>query len=330
MAHAQVQATTAAHAIAQQAAVAQQQQNPAGYPMVSSLPPSVEAGGLYAGLGLEELMNYGGLDVSEAALSQYMPPEVAQAIMTTGGAASAAAAGAPAGAVVARPPPGGIAVPAPGRVALPGSQALVSITPKNDVAMMRAEIKQGVRQIVLAKDQKGKIGIAVRAIDKGVFVAFVWHGSAASLGGLRFGDQLLQINGENVAGWKDSKALKFLKKADGARITLAVRDRPWCRALTLVKDSTNHIGFVFKKSEITAIVKESSAARNGLLIHHNIIEVNGQNVVGLKDDVILKIMQDSPRSITLTIMPSFVYNHLIKNIGFKRIKEFMEHGVPEY
>ncbi len=27
---------------------------------------------------------------------------------------------------------------------------------------------------------------------------------------------------------------------------------------------------------MTAIVKDSSAARNGLLIHHNLVEVNGQ------------------------------------------------------
>ena len=32
-------------------------------------------------------------------------------------------------------------------------------------------------------------------------------------------------------------------------------------------------------------VKDSSAARNGLLINHQLVEVNGQNVVGLKDEV---------------------------------------------
>jgi syntenin-1 len=290
MAHVQLQAAQQAHADAQQQAIAAQQ----GYQVMPA------QGSLYAGLGLEELMNYGGLDISEGALNQYMPQDVALAMQV-----------------------------APQRQ-LPGSQALVSITPKNDVAMQRAEIQQGVRQVVLAKDQAGKLGIAVRSIDQGVFVAVVWTGSAAALGGIRFGDQILLINGESVAGWKDSKALKTLKKADAERVTLAIRDRPWCRTLTVVKDSTNHIGFVFKKSEITAIVKDSSAARNGLLIHHNLVEINGQNVVGMKDPQILQIIAEAPRSVTLTIMPSFVYNHLIKNIGFKRIKEFMDHGIPEF
>lgn len=48
------------------------------------------------------------------------------------------------------------------------------------------------------------------------------------------------------------------------------------------KDSTGHVGFVFKNGKITSIVKDSSAARNGLLTEHNICEVNGQNVIGLK------------------------------------------------
>lgn len=284
MATAQVTAAAHAQAIADQQAYAAQQ---------GAVVPTIP-GGLYAGLGLEELMNYGGLDVSEGALNLYMPQEVATAMRHQ-----------------------------------PGEQALVSITPKHDLGIARAEIQQGVREVVLAKDQSGKLGIAVRAIDKGVFVAFVWSGSAASMGGVRFGDQILQINGENVAGWSDSKTLKTLKKADGARVVLAIRDRPWARTLTVVKDSTNHVGFVFRKSEVTAIVKDTSAARNGLLIHHNIVEVNGQNVVGLKDPELLRILQESPRSVTLTIMPSFVYKHLIKHIGFSRIKQFMDHGIPE-
>ena len=48
------------------------------------------------------------------------------------------------------------------------------------------------------------------------------------------------------------------------------------------KDSTGHIGFIFNDGKITQIVKDSSAARNGVLIEHHLIEVDGQNVVGLK------------------------------------------------
>lgn len=148
-------------------------------------------------------MHFGGLDISEGALVQHVPQDVALAMQT----------------------------PAP----------IVSITPAAHKGMIRAAVKQGVRPITLAKDQNGKLGFAVKSIDKGVFVAFVWQNSAAALGGLRFGDQILQINGESVAGWDSKKALKFLQKADPTCVQLAVRDRPFERTVTVVKDSTNHV-----------------------------------------------------------------------------------------
>ena len=58
--------------------------------------------------------------------------------------------------------------------------------------------------------------------------------------------------------------------------------RPFERTLTLQKDSAGFVGFVFKENQIVSIVKDSSAARNGLLIEHHLVEVDGQNVVGLK------------------------------------------------
>ena len=42
-------------------------------------------------------------------------------------------------------------------------------------------------------------------------------------------------------------------------------------------------------------MKDSSAARNGLLIEHAILEINGQNVVGVKDKDISKILTASER-----------------------------------
>ena len=56
-------------------------------------------------------------------------------------------------------------------------------------------------------------------------MSFINANSPASLVGLRFGDQILQINGENVAGWDTDKAIKVLKKAAPERITMSVRDR---------------------------------------------------------------------------------------------------------
>ncbi|XP_035660072.1 syntenin-1-like [Branchiostoma floridae] len=197
------------------------------------------------------------------------------------------------------------------------------------VGLQRAEIKQGVRQLMCCKDGNGKIGLRVRHVNKGVFVAFVHKDSPAALAGLRFGDQILQINEEVVAGWDMEKTMKYLKKCPPDRIIFAVRDRPFERTITMQKDSSNHIGFVFKNGKITAIAKDTSAARNGVLIEHQLIEVNGQNVVGLKDKEIAEIIAAGGPTVTITIMPTYVYNHIVKNMADSLVKKMMDHSIPD-
>lgn len=121
----------------------------------------------------------------------------------------------------------GAIVPSGGNAVVPatGSGAIAPVSGSNNVGIRRAEIKQGIREVVLCKDNDGKIGLRVRAVNKGVFVAFVFANSPAALGGLRFGDQILQIDGENVAGFDTDKAMKKLKNASPQRVVFAVRDR---------------------------------------------------------------------------------------------------------
>lgn len=129
------------------------------------------------------------------------------------------------------------------------------------------------------------------------------------------------------------KVHDIFKKANVNSIRVVVRDRfVWCdtlsmelrviptfmicrpfeRTVTLHKDSFGHVGFTFKHGCICSLVKDSSAARNGLLTDHNLLEVNGQNVVGLKDKEISRIMDNAGQCVTLTIMPKFLYDHMIK------------------
>ncbi|XP_076147406.1 syntenin-1 [Alosa pseudoharengus] len=198
-----------------------------------------------------------------------------------------------------------------------------------DVGIRRAEIRQGVREVVLCKDNDGKIGLRLKAIDNGVFVQLVQANTPAALAGLRFGDQLLQINGESCAGWNSDKAHKALKNANAERITLAVRDRPLERSVTLHKDLNGQLGFLFKKGRITAIVKDSSAARNGLLTDQQICEINGQNVIGLKDSQVSDILNSSGSVVTVTVMPLVIYEHMMKRMSTSIVKSLMDHSIPE-
>ncbi|XP_006003224.1 syntenin-1 [Latimeria chalumnae] len=199
----------------------------------------------------------------------------------------------------------------------------------NNIGLQRAEIKQGVREIILCKDQDAKVGLRLRSIDNGVFIQLVQANSPASLAGLRFGDQVLQIDGVNCAGWSTDRAYKALKKASDQRIVLVVRDRPLQRTITMHKDSAGHVGFIFKNGKITSIVKDGSAARNGLLTDHNICEINGQNVIGLKDSQIMDILATSGSALTLTVIPAIIYNHMIKRMSVGVMKKQMDHSVPE-
>jgi len=195
--------------------------------------------------------------------------------------------------------------------------------------LAKAQVTHGVRQVVLCKDGDGKIGLRVKAVNKGVFVCLVTKGSPAALGGLRFGDQILQVDGVNLAGFSSDKVHDLLKKAAVNNITMAVRDRPFERTLTLHKDSSGHIGFQFKDGKITSIVVDSSAARNGLLIDHQLLEVNGQNVVGVKDKEVGVAIEEGGDAVTITIIPTYIYNIITKNMSSSLVKKLMDHSIPE-
>ncbi|XP_063611287.1 syntenin-1-like [Penaeus indicus] len=220
---------------------------------------------LYPSLG-----DYMGLEFTDEVIAANMPEYLAVAQVQPGTVAVAPASG-PAAVV-----PSGMVAPISG--ASPG--------------LYRAQVTNSIREITLCKDSEGKVGMRVKAINKGVFVCLVKKNSPAALAGLRFGDQILQINSENVAGYSMEKVHDMLKKSPTNGISLAIRDRPFERTVTLHKDSTGHIGFQFRDGEITALVKDSSAARNGLLTDHHLLEVNGQNVVGLKDKEVSAIINE--------------------------------------
>jgi syntenin-1 len=150
----------------------------------------------------------------------------------------------------------------------------------NSVGLMRAgNTTNGIRELILCKGYDGKIGLRVQAINKGIFVCMVVKDSPAAMSGLRFGDQILQVNGVTVAGFAIDDVHKLLRKSDANNISIVIRDRPFERTITLHKDSSGCVGFQFKNGKITSIVKDSSAARNGLLIDHQLLEIDGQNVV---------------------------------------------------
>jgi len=214
---------------------------------------------------------------------------------------------------------GAVAIPTSGTVAVPRNNLGIGIVApiSGNTAVMKSMVTHGVRSANVLKDNKGKIGLRVRAMHTGVFVCLVMDGSPAAKTGLRFGDQILQIDGVDMAGMTVDKVHAiFKKKKSGESLQIAIRDRPYERSVTLVRDSLGNIGFQFRDGKIINIVKDSSAARNGLLTEHSLLEINGKNVIGLKDKEITKVIQGiEENALNVTIMPSFLYEHMVKEMN---------------
>lgn len=174
-------------------------------------------------------------------------------------------------------------------------------------------IKPGIRELIVHKGADKKVGVRVKEVNRGICVCLVVKNSPAALAGLKFGDQIVQVNGTEVLGYSDDKFHSLLdKSAKDKPISLIVRDRPFERTITLQKDSKGNLGFLFDDGKITHIVVKSSAARNGLLINHHLLEIDGQNVVSLKDKEITKIINSCGTTVTLTIIPSVIFDHIMK------------------
>lgn len=216
--------------------------------------------------------------------------------------------------------------------ALPASNELAVRPPAGPIAIaspIRGEIQHGVNRIVLCKNADGKVGVQLVAINTGVFVSYVCRGSPAALGGLRFGDQILSICDVQVAGLSGTKAMDLLRKASNNNIEVIKRDRPCERTVEVNKSSTGDIGCHIHNGTIKQIVKNSSAARNGLLTEHQIVEVNGQNVVGLKDAELRNLLVATPSPLRLTILPVVLYKHMTKHLGSSQIRKEMDRSIPD-
>jgi syntenin-1 len=276
-----------------QALTAAVRPNPTNYAPEMPVPRSPTGNSAYPSLG-----EYMGLELTEAVIQQNMP-EYLQ-----------------------------VALPQPSIPIAVGNSSMVAPLSGQSLGLQRAHVSHGIRQLTLCKDKDGKVGVRVKPINNGVFVCLVVDNSPASLAGLRFGDQILQVNGVNVAGYTMEKVHDMFRKSAVNGISVVVRDRPFERTITLHKDSVRCVGFQFKNGKIVTIVKDSSAARNGVLTDHQLLEVEGQNVVGLKDKQISKIIEEAGEVVTITVIPSFIYDHMVKKMAGSLLKDLMDHSIP--
>nr|CDS34062.1 syntenin [Hymenolepis microstoma] len=203
-------------------------------------------------------------------------------------------------------------------------QSAGGIVPKDPVT-----VSQHVREVCLQKDERGLLGIQLKDLDSGVFIVYVESDSPAAFAGLRFGDQVLKIDDEYMAGKKGKKVMKFVKKRCGETVTLVIRDRPLERAVILTKDSRGSVGLLIEDGLIKFVIQGSSADRNGVLTHTYICEVNGINCLGMSDKKIRNLLEIAPMEVKLTLIPEFYFDELTKRLGRYQWKH-MDRTMPLY
>lgn len=216
----------------------------------------------------------------------------------------------------------------------PQQQQVAMCAPEGSRTLIQAkgglgEIRHGVRRVVLCKDPSDKVGVQLVSVNRGIFVSFVKAGSPAALGGIRFGDQILSIHDRVVAGFSGDKAMNLIRKGPANNIEVMVRDRPFERTIVVNKSSSGDIGISIDGGMIKAIQKDSTAARNGVLVGHQIVEVNGQNVLGLNDKQLKKLIHHTPDCVRLTIIPQPIYKHMVKHLWKDKIRSEMDRSLPE-
>ncbi|NXX97844.1 SDCB2 protein, partial [Centropus bengalensis] len=220
---------------------------------------------------LAELENYMGLALSSEEIQKNLFPEGGTALTPVG--------------------------VAPGQLVAPLSG--------NNAGMRRAEIKPGVREIHLCKDERGKTGLQLKNVDQ--VRGLGWHG-------LRGTGWWVPQHGTSIGG--------TCRVTRGQRVIPSWSGLGW-------KGPQSPSSSTPAKGKIVSLAKDSSAARNGLLTHHYICEVNGQNVIGMKDKQLQDVLAGAGNVVTLTIIPTVIYEHMVKRLSAGQVKSAMDHSIPD-
>lgn len=52
--------------------------------------------------------------------------------------------------------------------------------------------------------------------------------------------------------------------------------------------------------------------------------------ISLKDKEITKIIANAAQVVTVTVMPTFLFDHMMKKMSASMVKEQMDHSIPDF
>ncbi|MBA3298395.1 MAG: S41 family peptidase [Acidobacteria bacterium] len=121
------------------------------------------------------------------------------------------------------------------------------------------------------------LGITIQAIDGDITVMSIFEGSPAYKGGLRRGDIIARVEGQDAKGWTSDDAVKKLRGAKGTKVNISLRRRGYEGLIDMevVRDEVNitTVRGAFMMDSETGYVKlaefsETSDRELGVALEH--------------------------------------------------------------
>lgn len=119
--------------------------------------------------------------------------------------------------------------------------------------------------------------LALKINDRSIQVAA--PGSPAEKSGFQAGDEIVAINGEAVKSWYAAQPILYEKRAETLEITVSRKGQEV--KLQLPPAPRKTLGLRLEPGKITAVRKDSPAAKAGLKVGDRLVQIEGEDV-GLK------------------------------------------------
>lgn len=119
--------------------------------------------------------------------------------------------------------------------------------------------------------------LALKINDRSIQVAA--PGSPAEKSGFQAGDEIVAINGEPVKSWNAAQPVLYEKRAETLEITVSRKGQEV--KLQLPPAPRKTLGLRLEPGKITAVRKDSPAAKAGLKVGDRLVQIEGEDV-GLK------------------------------------------------
>ncbi|KNC74054.1 hypothetical protein SARC_13389, partial [Sphaeroforma arctica JP610] len=169
-------------------------------------------------------------------------------------------------------------------------------------------------------------GVTLQWVEDRIHVVTVKPKSRAERAGLFVGDEILEVNGVTIDIGYPPEAVSNLLAASGA-VKITIRDGP-TQSLTIERGhERERIGISYDGGLVTRTAPDSPATRHRVPTGLGIVEVNGKSVMGKSDKDIMRKLDKTKGTLSLTLMDGALSSEINRNMS-PRPKDVRRVGTP--